>query len=361
MQMEFMKSRFLYAKACESNNQWQIGNLLTDKDTRLDKAILDYLLLQREPFLRFDLIREIGNDAFQHLIDNRIIIPYKWDSHDLDMIEIETSTVCNWKCRFCPTTSDWRYPRFMSMELFENIVKKMADEKPSSSVAIHFYNEPTLDPLFLKRVEIVKKYGLQLSLYTNGTGLDSAKLSDLSQIGILKSLVINIPSIDRERFQFLTAGGNYDKTVQVLETAIHMHLPVQVSVHGKNEVACLLKKMNMTKDYLASFRTVDRAGILQNEYCDHIYLDSPYLFGCILIMKRMYVDIDGFCIICCQDYYKEYRYAHISDGPLSLIYGKKLSQLRKVVCGGEPAGKDFICRKCRIMDDMRINSLFRLL
>ena len=91
-----------------------------------DEAILDHLRAAR--FLIEDVDRESRK------------------SHVL-FLSLETCTVCNHRCPFCPVSVDPREREVMSTELFESIVDQTISVAGRDFVVfLSNYNEPTIDP-----------------------------------------------------------------------------------------------------------------------------------------------------------------------------------------------------------------------
>lgn len=60
-------------------------------------------------------------------------------------IAIETYSPCNRKCNFCPVGHERRPVMKMPEELFQRIIDQLAERNYTGEIALHFYNEPTLD------------------------------------------------------------------------------------------------------------------------------------------------------------------------------------------------------------------------
>ncbi len=127
----------------------------------------------------------------------------------LTTAQIEVTAHCNWGCRFCPVSIDRKPAATMSIPLFEEIIRKISVYDTIRYVTFHFYNEPTLDRLFEKRLSILQEHGLVLRLFTNASHLTSDKINSLSRSGVLDRLVVNLPSVNEEEFQALTQSKTH--------------------------------------------------------------------------------------------------------------------------------------------------------
>ncbi len=287
------------------------------------------------------------------LIDEGIRLGYLmergevWNRHALQAVEIETSTLCNWRCEYCPTRFWPRTPASMPAELFSSIIQKIALLDDIRYVALHFYNEPTIDPLFRWRVQELTRHGLALSLSTNGEALCSHMVDFLKSQKVY-AVTINFPAAGAKRFEQATGSKQYDRTVRHIHYALDSGLPVRLSVPtGRCEEVKAL--FGLSGEQIASFETVDRAGLLQNEYSNHVDLHGRQLCGCILLNQRMYMNLRGELVMCCQDYRQTSVYGSIADGPLDETFGRGLQWIRRQAHSAAPAPDGFLCWKCQIM------------
>ena len=93
-------------------------------------------------------------------------------------ISIETFNLCNLKCIMCPYKDMTRPKDRMPMELFEKIVAD-AQSMGMKNVILSFYSEPFLDADIFARIAVVKKHGMDVMFYSNGTILADEKIDQL--------------------------------------------------------------------------------------------------------------------------------------------------------------------------------------
>jgi radical SAM protein with 4Fe4S-binding SPASM domain len=94
---------------------------------------------------------------------------------------------------------------------------------------------------------------------------------------------------------------------------------------------------------------MDRAGALNVGKS----LNNPveHLRGCENLGSRpvqhLTVNAHGECVICCEDYYEEYKVGDLkSQSVEEVLTGEKIRKIRAMLYGIEEAPEDFICRKC---------------
>ncbi|MFF7081757.1 radical SAM protein [Streptomyces lavendulae] len=125
--------------------------------------------------------------------------------------EIEVTAHCNWGCLSCPVATDPKPRRTMPMPLVEEIIVKLAAAS-AQYVTFQFFNEPTLDRNFVRRLEILAASGMPLALYSNASALTADKIAALQRMGVLKHLIVNIPSAEETEFNLLTGSRHFRHT-----------------------------------------------------------------------------------------------------------------------------------------------------
>jgi MoaA/NifB/PqqE/SkfB family radical SAM enzyme len=85
---------------------------------------------------------------------------------------IDNTNLCNAKCSWCPNDKIPAEKGIMSAELFEKIIEDYA--KVGGIVRFGTFGEPLLDPVFLKKIDFIRKFPsiYKLELITNGFALN---------------------------------------------------------------------------------------------------------------------------------------------------------------------------------------------
>lgn len=301
-----------------------------------------------------DLVREFGESSLHKLINKELILPpdRRWLVNKISKVEIETSTVCDWKCLYCPGAHIKRKAQFMDMDLYEEILKK-SNEYGAKFITLHGYNEPTIDPLFEQRLKLIRKYDLKLVLFTNGSGLNAHIIRLLKEINVLYNVVFNFPSANKDRFKAITGQDTFDKTCEIIDKTIRAGIRVKISIQGtlKSQRFELKSIKNLFPSIeIITATTHDRAGTLKNEYDNCLDIKRPYLAGCNFILTDLHIGIDGECYLCLEDFRKKYTMGNIKTNTISeIVESAAAIKMRKIIWGEWEAPEDFICRKCIIM------------
>ncbi len=265
--------------------------------------------------------------------------------------QIEVTAHCNWGCAFCPVATDPKPRETMPMDLFEEIVQKLVDLGTIEYVTFHFFNEPTLDKHFNERLEVLASHSMQLVLFTNASGLNENKIDALKRLGVLRHLIVNLPSINEKEFADLTRSRTYSRSRANLDRAIDAGFPVKIVVNGVGQE--LVKNLSQLKEryeplgvMVEPTMTCDRAGDVRGVYLQDVHV-SGQLTGCGWPLTHANISVSGDLFLCCNDYYQREIFGNVMDGSLSeIMRGDVATNARRKVFGVSEAEDDFLCRKC---------------
>ncbi|MGB5685228.1 MAG: radical SAM protein, partial [Candidatus Electrothrix sp.] len=196
-----------------------------------------------------------------------------WNRTNLLHLEIETTTHCNRRCRFCPVRIQPKEKQIMDLDSFAALLDQAEAHGNIRTVSFTSYNEPCLDPLFTERIRLLAATRMKLELHTNGDRLSPELIRLLVQSEVLDTLFINLPSVDYKCFQALTGSDNLEDTLGNIDRALAADLPVSLSVQGTpSQLAENLPDIRrrfesaLVDDRIEAWGTTDRAGMLTNEY-----------------------------------------------------------------------------------------------
>src|ERR687895_2223544 len=86
-----------------------------------------------------------------------------------EIVQIESTNICNAKCVFCPRDEMHRRQGVMSFDLFRKIVDECA-ALGITHVRVHNYGEPFIDKRLVEKVRYAKQKGIQeVGMISNGS------------------------------------------------------------------------------------------------------------------------------------------------------------------------------------------------
>ncbi len=287
--------------------------------------------------------------ANDETLDRRFFLKY---------VSIETHTICNQKCYFCPVAYDPRDPYFMPTELFDDILRQLATYRDTiDGVKLINYNEPTLDKRFVDQVRSIKNAGLPPAVLTNGTGLTPKRIDAIVAMGGIRYLSINISTLDREKYAKDRGGDHLDLVLRNMEYMRDLPVAPQMEivilgtgdeVH-KRDFEAIKDRFAGSRFESKYYEVMDRAGYLEVG----LKPATPHkrLRGCQVVgsrpLQHLHISPYGQCVLCSEDYDHQYVVGDLRQNTIEeVLTGPELAALRRQVYGLDEAPEDFICRSC---------------
>ena len=138
-----------------------------------------------------------------------------------EIVQIESTNICNAKCVFCPRDDMHRRQGVMSMELFRKIVDECA-RLGITHVRVHNYGEPFLDRHLTEKVRYAKDRGIkEVGMISNGSLITERIARGMIEAG-LDALNISVDASGKEVFETTRVGLNYDKVIANIERMVRI-------------------------------------------------------------------------------------------------------------------------------------------
>jgi len=108
-----------------------------------------------------------------------------------DEINIETDTLCNRKCKYCPNAYFERKREQMPEGLFRKIINELAAIKFGGCIFLHFFNEPLINKRLIDFIKYIRTKGLKgpIRIDTNGDLLNIDLFHTMIDAGVNYILV----------------------------------------------------------------------------------------------------------------------------------------------------------------------------
>lgn len=312
-----------------------IGDGIADADS-IDPTVLAHLRAER--FLIDDIQRESRRT---HLL----------------YLSLETCTVCNHRCPFCPVSVEPREREVMSQELFERVVDQSVEVGGDGVVVfLNNYNEPTFDPLFEERVRYLFARKLAVSILTNASGFTPERCDLFESLGRFRYIGVNLPTLRADRYEKLHGTRDLARVVANVD-AMHASAISQetaiVALGDEDD-----EHRRDVEDLRARFEprgwTVKPFKIRSRPASGTYVVEPPpirKLRGCDLMGSRpfehLHVTATGTAVLCCQDYYEKLTVGNVKTQSVAeILGGETMARLRRWTYGVEEAPDDFLCRRC---------------
>ena len=138
-----------------------------------------------------------------------------------EIVQIESTNICNAKCVFCPRDEMHRRQGVMDMALYRRIVDECA-ALGITHVRLHNYGEPFIDRQLLEKVRYAKSRGIaEVGLISNGSLLTEDVARGVIEAG-LDAINISVDAAGQEVFERTRVGLKYDRVIANIERLVRL-------------------------------------------------------------------------------------------------------------------------------------------
>lgn len=262
---------------------------------------------------------------------------------------IETTSVCNTNCFFCPHENMKREKMHMPDDIFNKSVEEIK-KMGLRDIGLCNFGEPLVDPKIVERVRIVKKnYDCSVHIITNALALSNDVAEGLIDAGLDK-LTVSLDAVDKDSFKKIRLGS-YEKVVSNIKNLMEL----KKKKNADNPFVCV--RFMVSKDNKKDARRfiwmwkniVDEVafGRIHDFYHggQHL-LNAP----CLFLWESLVILSNGDVTVCCVDYEGKLFVGNIMEKSLWEIWNsEEIQRLRKWHLSGDyPA----MCEHCDVNDSL---------
>jgi len=273
------------------------------------------------------------------------------------IVQVETTTVCNADCIMCPHSKIKREKGHMDFELYKKIVDDCAENSKSVKNFFPFLNgEFFLTPKWESYLVYARKKlaNIEIGIFTNGSLLDMETTKKLLEMEP-DWINISFDGTSKETYEQIRRKLNFD---QVQNDIIQLVNQRNLSRKKKPRITISIIEMEQTSHRLMSFykkwaRIVDKvtiesysnwAGKVEDKSAKnpitHRRMACPRLWYNFTILNT------GEVVICCLDYNGEIIIGDVKKQSIREIWtGKKITELRNMHLEGRHS-KIHLCKDC---------------
>ena len=279
--------------------------------------------------------------------------------------QIENNTNCNWRCWFCQNAHyDVSKTQHMDLEFFKHILREVRSvytPRELNVISFSVYNEPTLDPTFKEKLQIMTDMGFSYWFLSNGSGMTKELVDFLIEYPQnIYDVRLNIPTMDEDDWKAITGTTvkmmykQYYELCYFFERTDRLNFPITVMVNGdgsdshkKTFLSVYEKFKRFNNIQLSMTGLVDRAEMLKGVKTDkqsmpHSSVDykGKKLACGMNYFENLYFGIDGNVYFCCHDYFQKYSFGSVKDKPLKELIesDERATQMARF--------NDDFCAKC---------------
>ena len=262
-----------------------------------------------------------------------------------EIVQIESTNICNAKCVFCPRDEMQRRQGIMTVELFRKIVDECAD-LGITHIRMHNYGEAFMDRKLVEKVRYAKQKGIrEVGMISNGSLITEPVARGMIDAG-LDAINISVDASGKEVFEATRIGLKYDKVIANIERLLRLR-----TESGKRRPKLILSfvRQNNSADeaaFIEHWRSIaDKIHVTDlHNWAGTLNTESDVNYPCYRPWLTFTVLWDGRVSLCCADF----------DG--KTILGNLNTQTIAEVWNAEPyrnvrrehleSGGPDVCRAC---------------
>jgi radical SAM protein with 4Fe4S-binding SPASM domain len=220
-----------------------------------------------------------------------------------DIVQIESTNLCNAKCVFCPRDEMHRRQGVMDLDLFRKIVDECA-ALGITHVRVHNYGEPFLDKQLVEKVRYAKQRGIaEVGMISNGSLITEELARGMVEAG-LDAINISVDAAGKEIFESTRLNLDYETVVGNIRTLVRVRGEL-----GRRRPRLILSfvRQNNSADEQAFIhewgQVADKIHITElHNWAGTLHGRSDVQFPCYRLWQTFTVLWDGRVSLCCADY-----------------------------------------------------------
>ena len=265
--------------------------------------------------------------------------------HWPDIVQIESTNLCNAKCVFCPRDEMHRRQGVMDMDLFKKVVDECA-ELGITHVRVHNYGEPFLDKQLVEKVRYAKSKGIaEVGMISNGSLIDEPIAQGMIDAG-LDAINISVDASGKEVFESTRLNLEYDVVIRNIETLVRLR---KASGRARPKLILSFVRQNNSADehdFIEHWRTIaDKVHITDlHNWAGTLNATSDVNYPCYRMWQTFTVLWDGRVSLCCADFDGRHILGDLRTSSIAEIWnGPAYRDVRRQHL--ESGGPE-ICRSC---------------
>ena len=262
-------------------------------------------------------------------------------------LQIEPTSICNYRCIFCyQTDSEFNkrskgFMGHMKLETFKLLVDQA--EGNIEFVSLASRGEPLLCPYIKEMLAYTRDKFLNLKINTNASVLDEKMSHSILTSGV-KTLVFSADAADKNLYSKLRVNGKLEKIL----TNIKQFQEIRIKKYPKSKIITRVSGVKINNqqnlDDMEKFwgNFVDQVAFVNYVPWENVYLSSfsEIQTSCSDLWRRMFVWWDGKVNPCDVDYKSKLLSGHVKNNSISELWKsdnynnlrkKHMSKLRNTV------------------------------
>jgi radical SAM protein with 4Fe4S-binding SPASM domain len=262
-----------------------------------------------------------------------------------DIVQIESTNLCNAKCVFCPRDEMHRRQGVMDMDLFTKVVDEAA-ALGITHVRMHNYGEPFLDRQLVEKVRYAKRRGIaEVGMISNGSLITEELARGMIEAG-LDAINISVDAAGKDVFERTRVHLDFDAVVTNIRTLARLRAEA-----GRKHPKLILSfvRQGNTADeqaFISEWRQIaDKIHITDlHNWAGTLNGESDVRFPCYRMWLTFTVLWDGRVSLCCADFDGRHILGDLRTSTIAEIWNSPAYRAvrRQQLRDGGPE----ICRTC---------------
>ncbi|MGE3843884.1 MAG: radical SAM/SPASM domain-containing protein [Vicinamibacterales bacterium] len=262
-----------------------------------------------------------------------------------DIVQIESTNICNAKCVFCPRDEMARDQGVMAWDLFTKVVDECA-QLGIGHVRLHNYGESFVDRKLVEKIAYAKQKGIpEVGIISNGSLITEAAARGAVEAG-LDAINISLDAAGKEVFEATRVGLKYDKVMAGVE-----HILAARAAAGKRHPKLILsfvRQNNSAEERAFIERWSARADKIHitdlHNWGGTLNRESDVRYPCYRAWLTFTVLWDGRVSLCCADFDGRHVLGNLNTQSIAEIWNNDLYRQtrRDHLDHGGPA----VCQSC---------------
>ena len=220
-----------------------------------------------------------------------------------DIVQIESTNLCNAKCVFCPRDEMHRRQGIMDMDLYKKVVDECA-ALGITHVRMHNYGEAFLDRQLVEKVRYAKDKGIaEVGLISNGSLITEEIARGMIEAG-LDAINISVDAAGKETFERTRVNLKYDTVIGNVRNLVRLRKEM-----GRKRPKLILSfvRQDNSADEQAFIRewsqVADKVHITDlHNWAGTLNATSDVRYPCYRLWLTFTVLWDGRVSLCCADF-----------------------------------------------------------
>ena len=315
----------------------------------IDRAIEDC----KKAILSKDSEFKIKNNSYEEikLMEDKNVIKYILHRYKYEifpdkkilnkyppLLQIEPSSVCNFRCVFCFMTDEnfsqkkSKHMGVMSLDMYKRIVDQI--EGKIQFITLASRGEPLVNKQIGQMLEFSRNKFLGLKINTNASLLNEKLIHDILTNDVL-TVVFSADAAEKKLYEKLRVRGNFDKVIKnikLFKDIKEKHYPKKKII---TRVSGVKFSENQNFNEVSNFwnEHVDQVAFVKYNPWENSYekKDNDITTPCSDLWRRMFIWWDGKANPCDVDYKSNLSVGNINQTDIEKIWnGKDYNKLREL-------------------------------